>query len=195
MEKFKKTTVVLASKSPRRKELLQSIGVKVSVRAIDVEEEYPDHLSAPEVALFLAALKAEGCPKPAPGEIWLTSDTVVSVDGIILGKPANKKEALKMLRMLSGKKHEVITAVCLQSDRLKKTFHETTKVTFKRLTTAEMHYYIDQYKPYDKAGAYGIQEWIGMIAIEKIKGCFYNVMGLPLNKVYTHLAEFHYFPE
>lgn len=194
MEKFRNTTIVLASKSPRRKELLQSLGVNVSVRPVDVEEDYPTHLSAPETALFLAALKAQACPTPGPNEIWLTSDTVVSVDGVILGKPADKREAIKMLRLLSGKKHVVITAVCLQSDKLRRTFYETTKVTFKRLTTAELHYYIDTFKPYDKAGAYGIQEWIGMIAIEKIKGCFYNVMGLPLNKVYTHLSDFH-FPE
>lgn len=194
MEKFNKTTVVLASKSPRRRELLQSIGVNVSVRPIDVEENYPAHLTAPETALFLAALKAQACPPPAPNEVWLTSDTVVSVEGHILGKPADKREALKMLRQLSGKKHEVITAVCLQSDKLKKTFYETTKVTFKRFTTAELHYYIDNYKPYDKAGAYGIQEWIGMIGIVKIKGCYYNVMGLPLHQVYTHLADFT-FPE
>ncbi len=194
MEKFKKTTIVLASKSPRRRELLESLGIKVVVNPIDVEEHFPGHLTAPEAALFIAALKAEACPEPKPDEIWLTSDTVVSVDGKILGKPVDKKDALKMLRMLSGKKHEVITAVCLKSDRLKKTFHSTTKVTFKRLTTNELHYYIDNYKPYDKAGAYGIQEWIGMIGIEKIKGCYYNVMGLPLNEVYTHLADFH-FPE
>ncbi|MES2628449.1 MAG: Maf family protein [Bacteroidota bacterium] len=191
MEKLSKSTVVLASKSPRRRELLQSIGVNVDVRPIEVEENYPQHLSAPETALFLAALKASACPAPAPGEIWLTSDTVVSVSGQILGKPADKKEALKMLRLLSGKKHEVITAVCLRSDRMQRSFYETTRVTFKRLTTAELHYYIDTYKPYDKAGAYGIQEWIGMIGIEKIKGCYYNVMGLPLNKVYTTLSEFH----
>lgn len=190
MEKLKKTTIILASKSPRRKELLKSIGVKVKVNPIEVEEEFPAHMSAPEVALFLAALKAEACPQPAPGEIWLTSDTVVAVNNQILGKPADKKEALKMLRMLSGGKHQVITAVCLRSDKLKRTFYESTKVTFKKLTTAELHYYIDNYQPFDKAGAYGIQEWIGMIGIEKIKGCFYNVMGLPLNKVYTELQEF-----
>lgn len=191
MEKFRKTKLVLASKSPRRKELLESLGLNVILRPVDVAEDSPAHLSAAETALYLAALKSEACPVPQGEEIWLTSDTVVSVGGHILGKPADKKEALRMLRMLSGKKHEVITAVCLRSESHRRTFYETTRVTFKRLTTAEMHHYIDNYKPFDKAGAYGIQEWIGMIAIEKIKGCYYNVVGLPLNKVYTHLIDFH----
>ncbi len=190
MEKLKDRTLVLASKSPRRKELLQALGFPVIVRHLDVAEDLIPHLSATETALYLAAVKANACPVPQGKEIWLTSDTVVGINGKILGKPADKREALQMLRLLSGKKHEVITAVCLQSTQLKKTFYETTKVTMKRFTTAELHYYVDNFNPYDKAGAYGIQDWIGMIGIEKIKGCYYNVMGLPLAKLYAQLGDF-----
>jgi len=190
MEKLKDRTLVLASKSPRRAELLKVLGIPVEIRPVEVEEDFPTHFSAAETALYLAALKAEACPLPVGKEIWITSDTVVSVKGKILGKPADKREALQMLRSLSGCKHEVITAVCLRSDLLKKTFYETTKVTMKRFTTAELHYYIDNFNPFDKAGGYGIQDWLGMIGIEKIKGCYYNVMGLPVAKLYAHLGEF-----
>lgn len=190
LEKLRDQTLVLASKSPRRKELLSSLGLKVEVRPVEVEEEYPSHISAPEAALFLAALKAEACPAPDGKEIWITSDTVVHLNNEILGKPGDKKHALQMLRKLSGNKHEVITAVCLRSALYRRTFHVKTRVTFKRLNTAEINYYIDHFKPYDKAGAYGIQEWMGMVGIEKIKGCYYNVMGLPLHALYTNLQSF-----
>ncbi len=190
MEKLKDKILVLASKSPRRKELLSAIGYPVAIRPIEVEEDFPVHLSAAETALYLSALKAEACPQPAKNEIWITSDTVVSIHGRILGKPADKREALQMLRMLSGTKHQVITAVCLRSANQKRTFYETTKVTMKKFTTAELHHYIDNFHPFDKAGSYGIQDWLGMIGIEKIKGCYYNVMGLPVAKLYAHLGEF-----
>ncbi len=191
LDMLKDKVLVLASKSPRRKELLASLDFKVVIKPIDVVEDSPSFLSAAETALYLAALKAQACPPPKPNEIWITSDTVVSINNQVLGKPKDKREALIMLRQLSDARHEVITAVCLQSDSLKKTFYETTKVTFRKLSSDEMHYYIDRYQPFDKAGSYGIQEWIGKIAIQKIKGCYYNVMGLPLSRLYLELEQFN----
>ncbi|HEX4886750.1 MAG TPA: Maf family nucleotide pyrophosphatase [Luteibaculaceae bacterium] len=180
--------IILASKSPRRKELLESIDLKVKVREVSVIEEFPKHLSPAEVALYLAALKATACPPPQKNEIWITSDTVVAFGNKILGKPRDRNEALLMLRSLSENKHEVITAVCIQSALGKRTFYERTRVTFRKLTAEELDYYIDTYKPFDKAGAYGIQDWIGRIAITRIKGCYYNVMGLPLARFYDELS-------
>ncbi len=186
---LKDKKIILASKSPRRKQLMEDIGIKVKTKSIEVEEVSPAHLSGVETAIYIAALKANNCPAPKENEIWICADTVVHVDNETLGKPENKSEAMAMLRKLSGKKHEVTTAVCLQTVLVKKSFYQTTKVHFKKLTTEEINYYVSNYKPFDKAGAYGIQEWIGMIGIQKIKGCYYNVMGLPLNLLYTHLMD------
>lgn len=187
MDKIK---FVLASKSPRRQSLIQEMGFPFEVRIKEVEEIYPPHLKSEEVPVFLAELKSKPLVDSLiVNEILITSDTVVVNDNKILGKPKDKAEAFEMLQSLSGKSHKVITGVCLRSIDKTISFAETTTVYFSDLTDSEINYYIDNYKPFDKAGAYGIQEWIGAIAISKIEGCYYNVMGLPVHKVYRALQD------
>lgn len=183
--------IVLGSASPRRKDLLEGLGLSVDIRPADVEEVFPKHLSPIEAVLFLAALKAEHIQAKDEQEIIITSDTIVCQDNKVFGKPTNREEAIQMLRQLSGRKHEVVTSVCLKKGKLRSTFFETTKVKFNVLAEEDILHYVDVYKPFDKAGAYGIQEWIGQIGIHKIKGCYYNVMGLPLSALYTHLKAIH----
>ncbi len=186
---FGKKRLLLASGSPRRRELTEQLGMEV-VRAHlkDVEETYPDTLSAAEVAPYLSRLKAEAyMGEIAPDEVLLTADTVVVDGDRILGKPRDEGEAHAMLRELSGHTHQVITGVTLASDKGMQTFSEVTEVEFAELTDDEISYYVEKYRPLDKAGAYGIQEWIGYIGIKGIKGDYYNVMGLPLRRVYEHL--------
>lgn len=187
MDKIK---LVLASKSPRRQSLIQEMGFPFEVRIKDVEEIYPLNLKSEEVPVFLAELKSKPLIENlTQNEILITSDTVVVNEGKILGKPKDKTEAFEMLQSLSGKSHKVITGVCLRSIDKTISFAETTIVYFSELTESEINYYIDNYKPFDKAGAYGIQEWIGAIAINRIEGCYYNVMGLPVHKVYRTLQD------
>ena len=188
---FGKKRLLLASGSPRRRELTEQLGMEV-VRAHlkDVEETYPDTLSAAEVAPYLSRLKAEAyMGEIAPDEVLLTADTVVVDGDRILGKPRDEGEAHAMLRELSGHTHQVITGVTLASDKGMQTFSEVTEVEFAELTDDEIRYYVEKYRPLDKAGAYGIQEWIGYIGIKGIKGDYYNVMGLPLRRVYEHLLK------
>ena len=188
---FGKKRLLLASGSPRRRELTEQLGMEV-VRAHlkDVEETYPDTLSAAEVAPYLSRLKAEAyMGEIAPDEVLLTADTVVVDGDRILGKPRDEGEAHAMLRELSGHTHQVITGVTLASDKGMQTFSEVTEVEFAELTDDEISYYVEKYRPLDKAGAYGIQEWIGYIGIKGIKGDYYNVMGLPLWRVYEHLLK------
>lgn len=188
---FGKKRLLLASGSPRRRELIEQLGMEV-VRAHlkDVEETYPDTLSAAEVAPYLSRLKAEAyMGEIAPDEVLLTADTVVVDGDRILGKPRDEGEAHAMLRELSGHTHQVITGVTLASDKGMQTFSEVTEVEFAELTDDEISYYVEKYRPLDKAGAYGIQEWIGYIGIKGIKGDYYNVMGLPLRRVYEHLLK------
>lgn len=188
---FGKKRLLLASGSPRRRELTEQLGMEV-VRAHlkDVEETYPDTLSAAEVAPYLSRLKAEAyMGEIAPDEVLLTADTVVVDGDRILGKPRDEAEAHAMLRELSGHTHQVITGVTLASDKGMQTFSEVTEVEFAELTDDEISYYVEKYRPLDKAGAYGIQEWIGYIGIKGIKGDYYNVMGLPLRRVYEHLLK------
>lgn len=188
---FGKKRLLLASGSPRRRELTEQLGMEV-VRAHlkDVEETYPDTLSAAEVAPYLSRLKAEAyMGEIAPDEVLLTADTVVVDGDRILGKPRDEGEAHAMLRELSGHTHQVITGVTLVSDKGMHTFSEVTEVEFAELTDDEISYYVEKYRPLDKAGAYGIQEWIGYIGIKGIKGDYYNVMGLPLRRVYEHLLK------
>lgn len=187
MDKIK---LILASKSPRRQSLIQEMGFPFEVRIKEVEEIYPSDLKSEEVPVFLAKLKSKPLiDSLIDDEILITSDTVVVNQGKILGKPKDKAEAFEMLHSLSGKSHKVITGVCLRSKNKTISFAETTKVYFSDLTDSEINYYIDNYKPFDKAGAYGIQEWIGAIAISKIEGCYYNVMGLPVHKVYRAIQD------
>lgn len=184
--------LVLASSSPRRKALLTGIDVEYEVRTLpDADESYPETLPHAEVAAFLARKKAAAClPALQEDELVITADTIVLLDGTILGKPADRDDAARMLRMLAGKRHRVITGVCLTTSRKQESFSDTAYVTFGPLSEEEIDYYVSRYDPLDKAGAYGVQEWIGYVAVEKIEGSYFNVMGLPIHKVYRALKQF-----
>jgi septum formation protein len=185
-----KQHLILASKSPRRQELLKHLVPDFTIEVREVDEVYPDDMAAEEVPLYLAQLKAGAYNDCLHADtLILTSDTVVVLEGRIYGKPKDREDAIAILRQLSGKIHQVITGVCLLSPSKKVLFSDVTYVHFKPLTEAEIIYYVDKYQPYDKAGAYAIQEWIGMIGISKIDGCYFNVMGLPLSKLYDKLKE------
>lgn len=182
--------LLLASKSPRRRQLLAELGFPIEFVDVDVEERVPDGTKASEVAERLACLKAAAWPveRLAPGEVLVTADTVVVHRNQVLGKPSSRDEALAMLHALSGDSHTVYTGVSLRSSTKQISFTESTEVFFRKLTDADIEYYVDHYKPFDKAGAYGIQEWIGMVGVERIEGCFYNVMGLPVARLYERLS-------
>lgn len=184
--------IVLASQSPRRRELMQMLVPDVHVALVkDVEESYPSDMAAEQVPEWLSRLKAAAYKDDmASGEVLLTADTVVILDGEILGKPSDEDEARRMLKRLSGRSHTVVTGVTLTSEKHSESFSERTEVMFDELSDAEIDAYVSTYRPLDKAGAYGIQEWIGGIGICCIRGCFYNVMGLPLHAVYEHLKKF-----
>lgn len=176
--------IILASKSPRRKELLGNILNDFEIRTMDIEEIYPSDMAVAEVPIYLAKLKANAfLDTMSEDELIITSDTVVAMDGKIYGKPKDRADAVKILQELSGNTHEVITGVCLRLKDKEIVFSETTTVHFKDLSLKEIEYYVDTFQPYDKAGAYAIQEWIGMIAIQKIEGDYFNVVGLPLFKL------------
>jgi septum formation protein len=183
-----KHPLILASSSPRRQYLMREAGYTFTVEKPDVEESFPEELPVSQVAKYLASKKAEYFRAEIHNQVVLTADTVVILDNEILNKPADKAEATHMLSRLSGRTHIVMTGVCILSAEKEESFDDTTEVTFKKLTPAEIDYYIDTCKPFDKAGAYGAQDWVGMVAIEKIVGSYFNVMGLPMHKVYTHLA-------
>jgi len=191
-EKLRTRRLLLASQSPRRRELLTGSGLPYTlVPKYPCEECYPETLPADEVPLFLSRLKSEAYPEPlAPEEILLTADTVVVVNGRVLGKPRDRDDAERMLHDLSGNRHTVVTGVTLRDTVQTHTFGARSEVWFRRLTDEEIGYYVATYRPYDKAGSYGVQEWIGYVAIERIDGSFYNVMGLPIQKVYTELEKF-----
>ncbi len=186
--------ILLASGSPRRRELLRLIVPEFGIAEMhDIQESYPSGLPAPEVAPYLSALKARAYSRDlVAGEILITADTVVILDGKILGKPHDGSQAVEMLRSLMGRTHQVVTGVTLTSLRSTETFSEVTEVTFAALSDREIDLYVKNFHPMDKAGAYGIQEWIGCIGITSIKGCYYNVMGLPLHTLYRHLKDFEY---
>lgn len=182
--------IILASNSPRRQELFKNLGIPFQVQVKETEELYPADMPATEVAKYLAEKKAEAFLPFLKDELVITADTTVVVDDNILNKPANADEAFAMLRQLSGRAHQVITGVCLQRREQKYSFDDTTQVFFRTLTEEEIWHYVRTYQPFDKAGGYGIQEWIGMIGIEKIAGSYYNVVGLPLEKLYKQLQKF-----
>ena len=181
--------IILASKSPRRQELLKGLGLSFKIKTKEINEDFPNSIDNSDVAAFLAKKKAESFAL-SNDEIIITSDTTVLLTNRILNKPQNTEEALRMLQRLSGKTHEVCTGVCIKSIEKEIIFSEFTSVTFKLLSLDEIEYYIKHFQPYDKAGSYGIQEWIGFIGVEKIEGCYYNVMGLPVSKLYQKLLEF-----
>lgn len=183
--------LILASNSPRRKELLGKLDIDFEVRVKEVAEDFPENLKREEIAEYLANRKAEAYQlNMQPNEIILTADTIVCLDDQVLNKPADETEAYRMLTLLSGRQHTVITGVCLLSQDKKVLFHDTTKVYFKPLSVTEINYYLDNYEPYDKAGAYGAQEWLGLVAIERLEGSYYNVMGLPVHAIYAELLKF-----
>lgn len=175
--------IILASQSPRRKELLGLLDLDFKVEVREVEEIFPNSLDSSEVAEYLAKLKAMAFTNLSDEQLIITADTVVILDQQILGKPKDKTEAIQMLRSLSNRSHNVTTGVCIKSSDKTISFSNTTKVYFKELTTSEIEYYIENYKPYDKAGSYGIQEWIGAIGITKIEGSYFNVVGLPIQEL------------
>jgi septum formation protein len=183
-------SLVLASNSPRRQQLLRELGFEFTVEVRPTDELFPADMPASEVAGYLAQHKAEQFAHDLGGKLVLCADTVVVVDNQILNKPADALEARAMLEKLSGRSHQVITGVCLLSAEGYQTISDMAEVTFKPLTETEIEYYITHYRPFDKAGAYGVQEWIGMIGIPRIEGSFYTIMGLPLHKVYELLRPF-----
>lgn len=183
--------IILGSSSPRRQKFLEEIGVEFSVEKVDVDESYPENLKEEQITNYIAEEKS----KPFVGRIEkdqlvVTSDTLVMVQDKVLGKPKNYQEAFQMLKLLSGKTHCVITSVCFTTQKNRQTFNSKTYVTFKELEEAEIHHYIENYKPFDKAGGYAIQEWIGIIGITKIEGSYNNVVGLPTHIVYREIKKF-----
>lgn len=182
---------ILASKSPRRQMLLKEIVPNFEIQFCDVEEHYPDTLKGAQIVEYLANLKASAFDgKLADKQLLITADTIVWIDNQVLGKPKDHADAVRMLSLLSGQKHTVFTGVCLKTNFKQHVFSSSTDVYFRQLTNQEIEYYIDTYKPFDKAGSYGIQEWIGYIGIERIDGSYFNVMGLPVQKLYTELQKF-----
>ena len=188
LEKYK---VILASGSPRRRELMAGLGVNYEVRILpDVDESYPDTLQGEEIPLYIAKEKADAyIPMMQPDELIITADTIVWLDGEVLGKPRDREDALQMLRTMSGRTHEVFTGVCITTTDWQRSFTAQTEVRFATLSEDEIIYYVDNFKPMDKAGAYGVQEWIGFIGVENISGSYYNIMGLPVQKLYSELLK------
>ena len=184
--------IILASNSPRRRELLGGLGIPFTTRVLDgIDESWPQELKGEEISLYISRRKASAYRKSiAPDELVITADTIVYVDGEVLGKPANEADAKRMLRMISGRWHEVITGVTLMTAEREHSFAVTTRVRFCDLTDAEIEYYIKNYAPMDKAGAYGIQEWIGYVGVDRIEGSYFNVVGLPVQRLYRELIEF-----
>jgi len=193
LENLSKYKIVLGSNSPRRKELLSGLDLNYEVKTLpDVEETYPETLWKEEIPVYLAKLKAEAYRKLMEEDsLLITADTIVWLEGKVFGKPINEEDAKEMLRALSGKTHEVITGVCLTTKEKQKAFYAVSSVKFALLDEAEIDYYVKKYKPYDKAGSYGVQEWIGYIGVESLSGSFYNVMGMPVRMLYMYLKEWN----
>lgn len=189
-EKLQHKRIILASGSPRRQQFFREMDIDFTIQIKEVEEIYPKELEASAITKFLAELKANAFDSLEENELLITSDTIVWHENKALGKPKDAQDALQMLQSLSGKTHEVITSVCFKTKNTLETLTETTKVTFNSLSDEAIHYYISNYKPFDKAGSYGIQEWIGLIGISKIEGSYTNVVGLPVEKVYQKLYQY-----
>ena len=184
--------ILLASKSPRRQELIKGIELPYEVKIFDVDETFPQHLKAEQIPLFLAQKKSAGYTDDLQAnEILITADTIVWVNNHVLNKPENEQEAFTMLSEICGTSHLVYTGVCLRSREKQVAFFDCSEVFIKQLSEDEIWHYIKHYQPFDKAGSYGIQDWFGYVAVEKINGCFYNVMGLPVSKLYHTLKEFN----
>lgn len=192
LENLNKYEIVLASNSPRRKELLQRMGVNFKVRTLfGIDESYPDSLRGEDIVCYISRNKAKAYQSSmAPNELLITADTIVYVDGEVMGKPKNAEQAKEMLHKLSGKTHQVITGVTIVTAKRTENFGVTSQVKFTSITDEEINFYVDNYLPFDKAGAYGIQEWIGIVAVEEIKGSYFNVVGLPVQRLYQKLKTF-----
>ena len=192
LDNLKKYRLILASNSPRRKELLAGLGLDYEVRTLpDVDESYPESLQGGDIPLYFSRMKGDDYkPMLQPDELMITADTIVWMDGLVLGKPRNKLGAIEMLRQLSGGVHYVYTGVSITTQTRQESFYVATEVRFANLTDEEIEYYVDTYQPMDKAGAYGVQEWIGYIGVENIKGSYFNVMGWPVQRLYTELKKF-----
>jgi len=188
--KLKNKNLILASGSPRRQQFLKDLDLDFSIQLIEVEEIYPKELKGKEIVKYLAKLKASPFKDLSKNDILITADTIVWHKGKMLGKPKSEKDAIAMLQNLSGKSHKVFSAVCLKSATKEVVFSATTKVFFKKLSLEEIEFYVKKYKPLDKAGSYGIQEWIGLIGVNKISGSYFNVMGFPVHKFYKEILKF-----
>ena len=190
-EKIKNYNIILASQSPRRQMLLKGLDIHFEIKLKDTDEIYPQHLKKEKIALYLSELKASAFENELDDKtLVITADTIVWINDKVLNKPKDFNDAVNILKQLSGNMHEVITGVCLKTKEKTHSFYALTKVYFKKLSEKEIEYYISNYKPYDKAGAYGAQEWIGYVAIEKIEGSYFNVMGLPTRMLYDELMKF-----
>ncbi|MBS5541299.1 Maf-like protein [Phocaeicola plebeius] len=191
LENIQHYKIVLASNSPRRRELLSGLNLEYTVRVLpDIDESYPDTLKGEEIPMYISREKAEAYRNSmAEDELIITADTVVCINEKVLGKPRTQEEAKEMLRGLSGKTHQVITGVCLMTCGLQRTFSATTQVTFDVLTEDEIEFYVEKFRPLDKAGAYGVQEWIGFVGVSRLEGSYFNVMGLPVQRLYQELKK------
>ena len=192
LDNLKNYDIILASNSPRRKELLQRLGLPFKVRTLfGVDESFPENLRGEEIALYIARKKAEAYKSSmSSNELLITADTIVCLDGVVMGKPYGAENAKTILRQLSGRVHQVITGVTVLTQLKRESFAVTSHVKFANVTEDEIDYYVDNYLPFDKAGAYGIQEWFGLVAVEELRGSYFNVMGLPVQRLYTVLKQF-----
>ena len=188
-EKLKNYHLILASKSPRRQQFFKDLNLDFTIQLKEVEEIYPKELKGTEITEFLADLKSKAFTNLSDKDLLITSDTIVWLENEALGKPKDEADAFKMLQSLSGKKHEVISSISIKTNNFQKIISDVTSVYFKEISDDEINYYIKNYKPFDKAGGYGIQEWIGFIAIDKIEGSYFNVVGLPVHKLYDALMK------
>lgn len=186
---MKKYHIILASNSPRRRELLSGLGIDYEVKILPgIDESYPENLTGEEIPMYIAREKADAYrPSIKPDELIITADTIVCLEGQVLGKPKDEADACRMLRLLSGRTHQVITGVCITAAEMQRTFAATTDVTFDTLSEEEITHYVNNYRPMDKAGAYGVQEWIGFIGVTRLEGSYFNVMGLPIQRLYKEL--------
>lgn len=191
LENIQHYKIVLSSNSPRRRELLSGLNLEYTVRVLpDIDESYPDTLKGEEIPMYISREKAKAYRNSmAEDELIITADTVVCINEKVLGKPRTQEEAKEMLRELSGKTHQVITGVCLMTCGLQRTFSATTQVTFDVLTEDEIEFYVEKFRPLDKAGAYGVQEWIGFVGVSRLEGSYFNVMGLPVQRLYQELKK------
>ncbi|MFK5878868.1 MAG: Maf family nucleotide pyrophosphatase [Flavobacteriaceae bacterium] len=189
-EKLKNYNIILASGSPRRQQFLKDLDLDFTIQLKEVEEVYPPHLKETEITDYLAELKSSSFTNLNKNDILITSDTIVWLDNKAIGKPKDKQDAIAIFKEMSGKKHQVFTSICLKTATEIRIVNDTTDVYFKDLSIDEINYYLDNFQSYDKAGGYGIQDWIGLIGVEKIDGSYFNVMGLPVHKLYAELLKF-----